>query len=193
MPNNCQGFWQIFLDSNYMFIITTDLTSSYKISIFSFLSRLPELIFIEFGPCLTILIARECQKCYHIWKSSNSNPRICITTGLISSTKTCNRKVCTLGGLMDWNTINLDPMLKSWNCNCQKFFHSIIWSHLDFQTRFSPKTLRWVFPLRSQSSVFNFWCSILIQLRQKCYFSSIQWNSEWLEMTESVFGLDMPR
>ena len=91
---------------------------------------------------------------------------------------------------MSQNTINPDLALESWKSNRQKFLQS---HNLD-STRFSNSFFSKNTALSSffKVPIFNF-LLLLHFCTRKCYFSSIQSNSEWPELTESAVGLERPR
>ena len=158
------------------------------ISTFSFFGGLLNLIVIDFVPCVAIPIIRECQKVPSIENFLHSNSCICITTGLIASSKDAMRKVYAPGGILVQNTINSYPALKSWNWNRQK---SLLSENIDaswFSNSFSSKSTYLSSFLKV--SMFNFLLLLFYSIK-KCYFSTIRRNSDWLELTKIALSLDL--
>ena len=105
------------------------------------------------------------------------------------STKGRNRKFLLLEGYWVKTLSTLTPQ---WNCKVEiagSSYYLIIWTHLNFQNSSFKNT-----DLSSFFKVSNFSLLLLLHVSiQKCYFSSIQWNSEWPGVTEIADDLDMPR
>ena len=72
----------------------------------------------------------------------------------------------------------------------RSFYNLIIWTQLDFQTRFLPKILPWVLSLKSQSLVFYFCCTILLKIVTFHPFSGIPINQNWQKVLLVLTCLD---
>ena len=139
-----------------------------------------DLIINEIDLCVTNLMIRKCQKHSQKWKIYSFKFMYIHKKRLDLFHQKSQPRSSYFWRVLGSKTINADPALKSWNSNRQRILQS---DTLD-STRFSNSLffLDTVVSFLFKVSIFSF-LTLLHYSNKKCYFSSIQWKSEWPELT----------
>ena len=139
----------------------------------------------EFGPRVPVLIFQEYQKALNVDKPLHSKSCFSITTGLIYCSKPESKLLYVFRELC-WKDTNFFFCIGV--LVFQKCF--IPWTHLDFETRFSPKYwLEFFF----QCIILIFFSLLLKYSVNNQRFSSKQWKCDGQELSETAVSLEMPR
>ena len=152
-----------FLSIPIHFSITTDLTSSCKISTSGFLVDYSIWSLLNLSLESQSPQSESAQRTPNFEQTLHSNSCISETTGSIYCTKVAIEK-----SLIFEETWVKTPstLVLHWNLGTEitgSANNLIIWTRLDFQTLSSPKLVPWVFSSRSQCLVSYFCCIIPIE------------------------------
>ena len=89
----------------------------------------------------------------------------------------------------------VSTLILHWSCRIEIASASnnlIIWTHLGFQTRFTPQMLTWVLWSRSQSLVFSFCWNVSLKSLTFCPYSEILSDQNWQKVLLVSYILTSP-